>query len=241
MINKNNRNNDYKLNEYEKKDGFFNFSLYKRMVKISLVNKAITDKLAKNVVILDPAGLSYMKSSFLGAGGASGAIYKLINVNKPNNDVITHFNKFKSEDDLYKNNSANLSVARFGSYNDNQIKIIHAIGPDFRNSKYLQDILSNTQQTDKLFFKLYEDVYIEFIKAVGDNRNKLTLRLLPVSSGIFINNDFISKIKLFKAMLNAYVKLNEKYKIQPKIYLYDKTDYDIMKFLAKTMQKLNLI
>jgi len=211
------------------------------MVKISLVNKAITDKLAKNIVILDPAGLSYMKSSFNGAGGASGAIYKLININKPNSDVITHFNKFKNEDDLYKNNSANLSVARFGSYNDNQIKIIHTIGPDFRNSKYLQDILSNTQQTDKLFFKLYEDVYIEFIKAIGDNRNKLTLRLLPVSSGIFINNDFISKIKLFKAMLNAYVKLNEKYKIQPKIYLYDKTDYDIMKFLAKTMQKLNLI
>lgn len=203
------------------------------MIKISLVNKSITDKLTKNTVILDPAGLSYMKSSFNGAGGGSGAIYSLLNTNKPNSDVITHFSKFRTEDDLYKNNSANLSVARFGSYNNNEIKIIHTVGPDFRNSKFLQDILCNTQQTDKLFFKVYEDVYKEFVKV--DDKKKLTLRLLPVSSSIFINNDFISKIKLFKAMLNAYVKLNEKYKIFPKIYLYERIDYDIMKFLAKTM------
>lgn len=205
------------------------------MIKISLVNKSITDKLSKNTVILDPAGLSYMKSSFNGAGGGSGAIYSLLNTNKPNSDVITHFSKFRTEDDLYKNNSANLSVARFGSYNNNEIKIIHTVGPDFRNSKFLQDILCNTQQTDKLFFKVYEDVYKEFVKV--DDKKKLTLRLLPVSSSIFINNDFISKIKLFKAMLNAYVKLNEKYKIFPKIYLYERIDYDIMKFLAKTMVK----
>lgn len=205
------------------------------MIKISLVNKSITDKLSKNIVILDPAGLSYMKSSFNGAGGGSGAIYSLLNTNKPNSDVITHFSKFRTEDDLYKNNVSNLSVARFGSYNNNEIKIIHTVGPDFRNSKFLQDILCNTQQTDKLFFKVYEDVYKEFIKV--DDKKKLTLRLLPVSSSIFINNDFISKIKLFKAMLNAYVKLNEKYKIFPKIYLYERIDYDIMKFLAKTMVK----
>ena len=197
------------------------------MIKISLVNKSITDKLS--------AGLSYMKSSFNGAGGGSGAIYSLLNTNKPNSDVITHFSKFRTEDDLYKNNSANLSVARFGSYNNNEIKIIHTVGPDFRNSKFLQDILCNTQQTDKLFFKVYEDVYKEFVKV--DDKKKLTLRLLPVSSSIFINNDFISKIKLFKAMLNAYVKLNEKYKIFPKIYLYERIDYDIIKFLAKTMVK----
>lgn len=205
------------------------------MIKISLVNKSITDKLSKNTVILDPAGLSYMKSSFNGAGGGSGAIYSLLNTNKPNSDVITHFSKFRTEDDLYKNNVSKLSVARFGSYNNNEIKIIHTVGPDFRNSKFLQDILCNTQQTDKLFFKVYEDVYKEFIKV--DDKKKLTLRLLPVSSSIFINNDFISKIKLFKAMLNAYVKLNEKYKIFPKIYLYERIDYDIMKFLAKTMVK----
>jgi len=205
------------------------------MIKISLVNKAITDKISKNTVILDPAGLGFMKSSFNGAGGASGAIYKSINTNKPNSDVINHFSKFKTEDDLYKNNSANLSVAHRGSYNNNEIKLIHTVGPDFRNSKYLQDVLCNTKQTDKLFFKLYEDVYKEFIKISNENKGKLTLRLLPVSSSIFINNDFISKIKLFKAMLNAYVKLNEKYKIFPKIYLYERLDYDIMKFLAKTM------
>lgn len=196
------------------------------VIKATLVNKAITDKLTKTTVILDPAGLSYMKKSFIGAGGASGAIYKLLNTTKPTDEVIKHFSKFASQDDLYKNN--NDSIACYGSYGD--IKIIHAVGPDFRSSKYLQEILCNTEQTDKLFYKIYDDIYKEFTKL---NNKKLTLRLLPISSGIFINNDLISKIKIFRSLLVNYQKLNEKYKIKPKIYLYDKTDFKIMKFLSQ--------
>lgn len=196
------------------------------VIKVAIVNKAITDKLTKTTVILDPAGLSYIKKSFIGAGGASGAIYKLLNTTKPTDEVIRHFSKFANQDDLYKNNSD--SVACYGSYDD--IKIIHAVGPDFRSSKYLQEILCNTEQTDKLFYKIYDDIYREFTKL---KNKKLTLRLLPISSGIFINNDLISKIKIFRSLLVNYQKLNDKYKIKPKIYLYDKTDFKIMKFLSQ--------
>jgi len=198
------------------------------VIKATFVNKAITDKLTKNAVILDPAGLSYMKKSFVGAGGASGAIYKLLNTTKPTDEVIKHFSKFGNQDDLYKNNRD--SVACYGSYGD--VKIIHAVGPDFRGSKYLQEILCNTEQTDKLFYKIYDDIYREFIKL---KNKKLTLRLLPISSGIFINNDLISKIKIFRSLLVNYQKLNEKYKIKPKIYLYSNTDFKIMKFLSQLM------
>ncbi len=213
------------------------------MSKVSLVNKSITDKITKSTVILDPAGLSYMQSSFSGAGGASGAIYKLLDTNKPNYEVINHFKKFKDLDDLYKNNKNNLSVAHYGSYNDNNIKLIHTVGPDFRTSKYLQEILNNTQETDKLFYKIYDDVYKEFIRVSNENKGKakLTLRLLPISSGIFINNDFISKFKVFRSLIITYHKLNDKYKkelkTKPKIYLYDKDDHKLMKFLSQI--KLN--
>ena len=209
------------------------------MSKITLVNKAITDKLTKNTVILDPAGLSYMQSSFLGAGGASGAIYKLLNTTKPNSEVINHFKKFKDLDDLYKNNTHDLSVSHYGSYNDNTIKLIHTVGPDFRTSKFLQDILCDSNKTDKLFYKIYDDIYKEFIRISvnGNNKLKLTLRLLPISSGIFINNDLISKIKIFRSVIINYHKLNDKYKkeikTKPKIYLYDKEDYKLMKFLSQ--------
>ena len=199
------------------------------VIKVALVNKAITDKLTKTTVILDPAGLSYMKKSFIGAGGASGAIYKLLNTTKPTDEVIKHFSKFANQDDLYKNNSD--SIACYGSYGD--IKIIHAVGPDFRSSRYLQEILCDNEQTDKLFYKIYDDIYKEFTKL---NNKKLTLRLLPISSGIFINNDLISKIKIFRSLLVNYQKLNDKYKIKPKIYLYSKTDFKIMKFLSQLIQ-----
>jgi len=61
---------------------------------LKFVNKAITDKINKNSVILDPAGLNYMKSTFIGAGGASGIIYSLLDTYKPNPDVISYFSQF---------------------------------------------------------------------------------------------------------------------------------------------------
>jgi len=197
-----------------------------------LINKSIIDRINKNIIIIDPAGLYFMQSSFLGAGGASGSIYKLLDTNKPNNEVINHFMKFKTENDLYEKNKKNLSIAFYSSYNNDKIKIIHTVGPDFRNSKYLLNIISDNDLTKltELFYKIYNDIYKEFMKEYEKNK-KLKLRLLPISSGIYINNNLKLKIKLFKVLLVNYFILNDKYKIQPKIYLYDKNDYELMKSL----------
>lgn len=199
------------------------------MDKKLFVNKSITDKITKNSVILDPAGLYFMKNGFSGAGGASGGIYKLLDTKKPNEEVINHFIQFKNEDELYEKNKNNLSVACYASYNNDKIKLIHTVGPNFMISKYLNNIINdrNDKKLNELFLKIYEDVYKEFMKQYKIN-NKLKLRLLPISSGIFINNDLNLKIKIFKSLISNCLYLNNKYKIQPKIYLYDKNDYDLM-------------
>jgi len=205
---------------------------------LKLVNKAITDRINKNSVILDPAGLYYMKSSFIGAGGASGIIYKLLDTNKPNPDVISHFSQFKTEDNLYEKNSKELSIAYYSSYNNDDIKLIHTVGPNFMISKYLKDIIMDDDNTRlyQLFYKIYNDVYYQFIIQYGEN-NKLKLRLLPISSGIFINNDYNLKVKIYKALIYNCLFLNRFYKIEPTIYLYDKNDYELMKLLCKVNKK----
>jgi hypothetical protein len=200
------------------------------MDKKLIVNKSITDKITKNSVILDPAGLYFMKNGFSGAGGASGGIYKLLDTKNPNEEVIKHFMKFKNEDELYEKNKSNLSIACYGSYNNDKIKLIHTVGPNFMASKYLYNIINNDRNDNKLnelFLKIYEDVYKEFMEQYKKN-NKLKLRLLPISSGIYINNNLRFKIKIFNSLILIYLYLNEKYKIQPKIYLYDKNDYDLI-------------
>jgi hypothetical protein len=61
-------------------------------------------------------------------------------------------------------------------------------------------------------------------------KNKhLKLRLLPISSGAFINFNQELKIKLFKSLKSVYQELNNKYKIIPVIYFYDKDDYTLFK------------
>lgn len=205
---------------------------------LKLVNKAITDRINKNSVILDPAGLHYMKSSFIGAGGASGIIYSLLNTNKPNPDVISHFSQFKTEDNLYEKNSKDLSVAYYSSYNNDDIKLIHTVGPNFMNSNYLKDIIMDDDNTRlyQLFYKIYNDIYYQFIIQFKLN-NRLKLRLLPISSGIFINNNYKLKVKIYKAFINNCLYLNRLYKIEPTVYLYDKNDYELMKLLCKVNKK----
>ena len=193
-----------------------------------IVNKSIIDKLDKNDVILDPAGLTFMKTSFKGAGWASNAIYELLSTSKPNPDVIKHFSQFKTEKYLYEKNKNNLSIAYYTSYNN--IKIIHAVGPDFRTSSYLKKIINNDDLTElhELIFKIYKDIYKSFMNEYKKNKH-LKLRLLPISSGAFINFNQELKIKLFKSLKSVYQELNNKYKIIPVIYFYDKDDYTLFK------------
>ena len=193
-----------------------------------IVNKSIIADLDKNDVILDPAGLGFMQNSFAGAGFASDAIYQLLSTNKPNKDVIKHFTQFKDEEYLYEKNKDNISIAYYSAYNNGDIKIIHAIGPNFSSSSALKKIIKSDDlaKLHKLIYKVYKDIYKSFIKEYKKNK-KLHLRLLPVSTGVFINNDKDSKIKIFKCLKIIYQELNTKYKIHPVIYFYAKEDYEL--------------
>jgi hypothetical protein len=194
-----------------------------------IINDSIINDLDKNDVILDPAGLSFMQKNFSGAGWASQAIYKLLSEKKPNTDVIKHFKQFKDDDYLYEKNTNNLSIAYYTSYKNN-IKIIHAVGPDFTLSHYLKKIIKNNDLTDlyNLFYKIYNDIYKTFINEYRNN-NCLQLRLLPISTGAFIGFNKNYKIKIFKCLKNIYQSLNKKYNIKPVIYLYDKDNYKLFK------------
>ena len=79
---------------------------------------------------------------------------------------IRYFNKFDDEDDLYENNSKNLSIAYYSKYNN--YNIIHAVGPNFNNSNYLTNIIDNKniELLYKLFYKIYLDIYIEFYSSI---------------------------------------------------------------------------
>jgi len=193
-----------------------------------IVNKSIVDDLDKNDVILDPAGLAFMQNSFIGAGWASDAIYQLLSTTKPNKDVMKYFSQFKNEKYLYEKNKNNLSIAYYSSYND--IKIIHAVGPNFNNSSYLKKIImkQDLKELYELMYKVYKDIYKTFMKEYKKN-SKLQLRILPISSGSFINFNKDYKIKLFRTLRTIYQELNNKYKITPIIYFYDKEDYNLFK------------
>ena len=229
ISNKDNKKDNKKDDKKEKRNLKYTIVNDKSNNTYFIINNSIIDNLDKNDVILDPAGLSFMKTSFIGAGWASHAIYQLLSQSKPNPDVIKHFEKFKNEDYLYEKNKSNLSIAYYSSYNNN-IKIIHAVGPDFRYSSYLKKIINNYDLTDlyNLMFKIYNDIYKTFINEYNKN-NSLQLRLLPISTGAFINFNKDNKIKIFKCLKTIYQSLNKKYDIKPIIFFYDKEDYKLFK------------
>ena len=204
---------------------------YKRYI-VKVYNKSILYNIDDNDVILDPAGLEFLKYGFEGAGGASAAIYKTLKMNSPNNDVIRYFNKFDDEDDLYENNTKNLSIAYYSKYNN--YNIIHAVGPNFNNSNYLTNIIDNKniELLYKLFYKIYLDIYIEFYKIYRTNK-LLKLRLLPISTGIFIKNDPKKKEKIFRVLIDILSKLNNKFKINSSLYLNDINDLTLLNSLLK--------
>ena len=79
---------------------------YKKILKYSLnidnyyfiINESILYNYDKNDVIVDPAGLPFMQTSFQNAGFGSGAIYKQLSTTKPNPEVINHFLQFKNQE-----------------------------------------------------------------------------------------------------------------------------------------------
>jgi hypothetical protein len=199
-----------------------------------IINSSIVNNLDKNDVILDPSGLEFMKKTFKGAGGASCAIYQLLSTETPNQDVIDHFSQFNSEKNLYEENISNLSIAYYSSYNDNNIKIIHAVGPNFTTSIYLLNILKENgiQKLYELMYKVYDDIYKTFIIQYNKNPD-LKLRILPISSGLFINTSPKDKETIFTCLKLIYQELNEKNNIKPVIYLFNVDEYTLFKKLIE--------
>lgn len=207
-------------------------------------NNSITDdefKINEDVVV-DPAGLTYiLNNNINGAGGGSGEIYNFLNLKSFDKNIINFFESKDIEEHenekLYiKNNElkTDISPSKAGLYKikDSKINIIHTVGPNFTNSRVLNNILNddNESKLNELIYKIYESIFKEFV-SLKDHK-KLYLRLLPVSTGIYLpsKNKEVNLKKILNAIKIALFKLLNKSEYQHLIekvslYLYEQSEY----------------
>jgi hypothetical protein len=232
-------------------------SLKPIFLTIDYINKNILNDLTTNDVILDPAGLDFIKSNMTGASGVSGAIYNtLLATNDFNTEVKNFFKKYNTNEDLYVKNSEylkTLDLSISSQYdlvkNKGKINLIHAVGPDFTSSEVLKNILINDiEKLFILFLTLYRSIIKNFLTLYQENNN-LKLRLIPISTGIFLNITGITdtqkkeiKTKIFKVIikalsiiLNEYPILNKKGLIT--MYLYDIHSFNVYDSIIKQLTK----
>mmetsp|Transcript_20026 Transcript_20026/g.38813 ORF Transcript_20026/g.38813 Transcript_20026/m.38813 type:complete len:239 (-) Transcript_20026:122-838(-) len=120
------------------------------------------EKPNEGVVIVDPAGLHHIHGTPYGAGGAAGSIYKWLGIYKSP--------KFPLE---VQSAIAKPTDAKFHRYDPDKL-VIHAVGPDFR-----KEHVDRTQGV-----ALLAATYANILREYQLSRVH-TLRLLPVSGGIF--------------------------------------------------------
>jgi len=243
----------------EKKDAF------KTKILDSIIIGDIVNELKDNDIIVDPAGLNYMKQNnqLNNTTGLSYALYNYIMDTREFYSplkVKKHFDNFDNVTKLFLNNKRERN-ALFHEYNihkhepinnkasnpqvkiDNTIttlKLIHAIGPD-----YTGQTLTHIKGEYKKFMVLYNDIYIEYnnIKTIKTIKDK-NLRLPLHSTGQFIgdkkNMNYIL-ICLALAYLYIYCTINEGNKDEVKIYYLNNTDGNINNFkkiLEKIIEKI---
>ena len=167
----------------------------------------------KTTVLLDPAGMYFITNNTTkGARQASASIYTKFGIAQFPQHVR---NKIKNE-----------LEACYYNYDDGpslpQAKIIHAVGPKL------------TQATEKdhqdLLTVVYTNIFTEFLQNCSPD---YTLRLVPISSGIF-NVKKYSEPQLAELSLHAlfqglkYAEVSEKSKKVKNIelYLFDKLMYN---------------
>lgn len=112
-----------------------------------------------DICIVDPAGLEYIKNGAAGAGGAAGAIYKHIGLTGAFPEAV-------------RNAMFGPTDAKFHDYDG--AKVIHCIGPDFREGEWSE------REAAVELSRAYRNVLHEFVMSEAT-----TLRILPISSGIF--------------------------------------------------------
>lgn len=143
--------------------------------------KDLAVALDKSMVIVDPAGHSYMTGDqeLEDAGGASGALYSLIGMAEFPDDVVshcTHVTKAK----LHTYDFAGSAV---------QTNVIHVLSPDLWQyavevpwTSAIVDFKNQPPQALMAVKESYINIFREFLTT--DYKSK-TLRLLPISGGHF--------------------------------------------------------
>lgn len=173
--------------------GRYDFDLNQKINIIkSLINQDIETIIEnENTIIVDPAGINFMKGDvpLTGAGGLSGVIYKKLNITSISGD-ITKFYKQINIDKIYKNDNIDISF-----YNN---KIIHSIGPDFNNDK-IQKYFTLDNIFINVFINIYKNIYS---KIPGDNNYNIILCAL--STGIFAKN-YSNLVKILESIAYAYI------------------------------------
>lgn len=127
-----------------------------------IIQNGLAPEDANDIVIVDPAGMNFIKSTASGAGGASGNIYKWLGL----------YGRFPSS---VREGIKDIGYAKYHEYSAEK-KVIHTVGPNFSGIK-------NQKEFDYVIEYLIDSYYNVFIEFA--NTNNKVLRLLPVSSGIF--------------------------------------------------------
>lgn len=165
----------------------------------------ITEKPDENTAFVDPAGLPFItKLGPKDAGRASAAIYKYIGIETDDAFPIEVKKDIKQTTDAKYH-----KYLGYPGYPGNK-HVIHAVGPDFRSkTKWNMD-----EPVEKLA-TTYENILIQFAETP---QTVTTLRLLPVSGGIFAGpckEDIYNMT--FKALNLGYKKIHENSKVVKKI------------------------
>lgn len=127
------------------------------------------------IVIVDPAGLHHIQARVIGnAGGAAGSVYLWLGLDTQNQpfpiDVVRHVT----------------APTHARLYNYSGRAVIHAVGPDLRRG--VRQTREDDMDALDLLSKTYSRVFSEFgrhVASVGSSVDCSTLRLPPISSGIF--------------------------------------------------------
>ena len=75
---------------------------------------------------------------------------------------------------------------------------------------------------EDLFYQIYNNIFDEFRKIIeikSTNNKRLYLRLLPLSTGIFINNNPIKRKAIFKVLKSILKHMDLEFAI--KMYIMD--------------------
>jgi len=126
-----------------------------------VMRESVLDGTLDRAVVVDPAGLEYIqRGSVAGAGAASEAVYRWLGITKFPTGVVRDV---KRETD-----------AAFHDYGPNK-KVIHVASPNLKKVANLEDALLALTRAYKSVLDAFE----------GNGAGR-TLRLLPISGGLFV-------------------------------------------------------